>query len=122
MATATTTPAVPALANMGVEDHIDGPLRGRGTSPEIEAIGAELQKCLEDGTARSFQNVEQDDREVWARKIRTAGKNVGIEVATRYVKNANKLVWGPRTVLQALSSASQSEDSTEDTDSEDSED
>lgn len=96
------------LSNMSVETELDAPLRGRGYSPEIELIADELEKCLADRSARSFQNVDQDDREVWARKVRTAGQHRGIKTATRYIKHANKLVWGPHEVLKELRSAPES--------------
>jgi len=114
MATATAkkstdTPTTSILDNMELETELSTPIRGRGYSPDVIAIRAQLEASLTDGKARSFPNVPEDKREEVARKIRAAGamKNHDpIKVSTRYVKATGKLIWGPASVLSALSSKS----------------
>jgi hypothetical protein len=116
MATATAstpkTDAAPTglMASMEVVEKVTLPRRGRGVSEDVIAIRAELVKQLEakTPTARSFQNIEKDDREVVARKIRAAGALTDrddkgeIKVSTRYDASNKKLVWGPESVLNQL--------------------
>lgn len=97
------TAVSPLLASMQVETELNVPLRGRGFDQDVIDIRAELEKCQTENTARSFQNVDEDNKETYARKVRSAGAmNPEIEVATRYIKGAKKLVWGPKSVLDAI--------------------
>lgn len=93
------------------------PLRGRAFDPDVLRIRDELEKMeanLKDGgepVARSFKGVTTDNREEFARKIRAAGQiKPEIEVTTRLDKHANKLIWGPTSVLNKL--AGKDEDNT----------
>ena len=115
-ATTTATPEAPVsdlLAGMEVVEKVTLPRRGRGVDPDTIAIRKVLVQQMEEGTARSFSNVDKEKRETFARKIRAAGKltNQGdekgeIKVSTRYDESAQKLIWGPESVLDALSKAS----------------
>ena len=105
----TTTKDKGILGSMEVETELSAPVRGRSVSPEVLAIRTELEKCLAEGTLRSFTNVEKDKREDFARKIRSAGSMNGkdeIVVSTRYIPSDSKLIWGPRSVMDQLSSKS----------------
>lgn len=93
------------LDSMEVEEELNIPLRGRGYDPDVIAIRETLEQSLTDRKARSFKNVEEGDRETYARKVRTAGEMKGkptIKVATRYDKHSKKLIWGPDEVLREM--------------------
>ena len=109
MATATAAKGKGILANMTVENKVTTPVRGRAVSEDVLAIRGELDKCVKDGTVRSFTGVTKDDREVFARKIRAAGTLRGhdeIKVSTRFIESEGKLIWGPTDVMNKLSQAS----------------
>jgi hypothetical protein len=106
-AEASEAPVSDLIASMAVEEEVTVPLRGRGFDPDVIAIRAELEKSLEEGTARSFPNCADDKyRETLSRKVRTAGEKMTgkpeIKVSTRFDKSNNKLIWGPKSVLDAL--------------------
>lgn len=105
--TETPAPVSELLAGMEVEESVGIPMRGRGYDADVLAIRAELEKCLIDGTARSFKGVSNDKkREEFARKVRSAGGMKGkeeIKVGTRHDKINDKLIWGPAEVLNRLS-------------------
>lgn len=95
------------FADMSVEKEITVPMRGRGYDPDTLRIREELEKALEEGTARSFHNCsDEKKREMLSRKIRTAGTQLAgrpeIKVATRYDKASDKLYWGPAEVIEKL--------------------
>lgn len=101
------TASTSLMDSMTTEDEVNTPIRGRGYDADTLAIREELEKCLTEGKARSFQNVPEDKREDYARKVRTAGAMRGkdpIKVSTRYDKANSKLIWGPADVLKQLSS------------------
>jgi hypothetical protein len=105
----TEAPVTGLLASMEVEEEVTVPLRGRGFDPDVIAIRGELEKALEEGTARSFTNCQdQKHRDTLARKIRTAGEKMTgrpiIKISTRYDGSSGKLIWGPKSVLDALAS------------------
>lgn len=97
------------LKSMEVETEVHTPMRGRGYDPDVIAIREELEKALKEGTARSFPNCSDAKvRETLARKVRSAGEKMRgkdeIKVATRYDQAQDKLIWGPKEVLDKLSS------------------
>lgn len=99
--------------DMEVEEKLTVPLRGRGFDADVLRIRQELEKMLDEGTARSFKNVTDEQREFYARKVRSAGGiNPEIKVATRYDKLNKKLIWGPEAVLNKLAGKSDSSEGT----------
>jgi hypothetical protein len=91
---------------IGKVEKLDEPLRGRGFSAEVIAVRAELEACLTDRQGRSFDDVSEDEKEEYARIVRSAGSMRGkdeIKVTTRYVRSTNKLLWGPKEVMDELS-------------------
>ncbi len=90
---------------MEVEESVPKTTRGRAFDPQTLKIKDELEKQLQDRRARSFKNVEKDDRENWARKVRAAGKSLGISTATIFDPQAKKLYWGPEDVINELRKA-----------------
>lgn len=94
------------LPPMEVEDDFNLPLRGKGYNSEVMTVRDELVKCMDEGTIRSFQNVDKEGKEKFARLIRKAGELAEIKTATRHDKNTNKLYWGPEEVMRKLSKAS----------------
>lgn len=91
------------MDRMDTETELTIPLRGRGHDADVLAIRDELVKMKDENTARSFKDVEKEDQEPYARKVRAAGKLADIEVATRYDADKKKLIWGPKSVLKELS-------------------
>lgn len=86
-------------------DEITAPMRGRGPSADTLAVRAELEAQLKDRKGRSFSGVSKDDKEKFSRLVRNAGKMTGkpeIEVSTRFDPHNDKLLWGPKEVMEEL--------------------
>lgn len=97
---------VASKLKIGKVEKLDAPLRGRGFSDDVIAVRAELEASLIDHQGRSFSDVEEDNKEEFARIVRSAGgmkKDDPIKVTTRYVKATKTLLWGPKEVMDELS-------------------
>lgn len=96
------------FADMEIEEEVTASRGGgRQHTAEVLRIREELEKMVEQGdeaAARSFKNVNSDNREEFARKIRSAGKiSPEIKVATRLDSDKGKLFWGPADVIDRRS-------------------
>lgn len=111
MATATTSKTDTGIS-FEVEEDVPKRNRGRQVDAETQAIVKELEKSAKDGKARSFKNVEEDDRETWARKVRSAARRTlngkGMAVNTVYDPDQKKLFWGPSNVIKTLQNKGES--------------
>ena len=96
------------FADMEVEEEVTASRGGgRQHTADVLRIRQELEQMVEDGdeaAARSFKNVTAENREDYARKIRSAGKiHPEIKVATRLDSEKGKLFWGPSDVIERRS-------------------
>lgn len=92
------------LSKMNKETAMPVPTRGRGLAPETIAVRDELIECMEKNEIRSFSDVTVDNKDEFSRIVRNAGSHVDFEIATRHDKAANKLYWGPKSVMDSLAS------------------
>ena len=96
------------FADMEIEEEVTASRGGgRQHTAEVLRIREELEKMVAEGdeaAARSFRNVTAENREDYARKIRSAGKiHPEIKVATRLDSDKGKLFWGPADVIERRS-------------------
>jgi len=96
------------LANMEEVTEIVGGSRGRQPRPEVLKIREQLEKMLVDRTARAFRNLTEDNKEEYAKLVRSAGNMTTggrqkIATSTRWNPSTSTLIWGPKEVVEELS-------------------
>src|SRR4051812_33696606 len=98
----TTTKANQPTVKIGVETEVPKSRRGKQPDQTVIQVQEALKASMKDGDARSFEGITVDNREEWARKVRKAGENLNIKVATIFDPDKGKLFWGPDDVVKKL--------------------
>lgn len=82
--------------------------RGRSEGADVVALREVLRDSMNSGKAKVFENITDSKvKETLVRKVRQAGKGAGengedVKVSTSFNSATNKLFWGPKTVIDAI--------------------